>query len=106
MMKAHKFSNSKNDTTHYNRSIIEDLALFVFIPNVTNLEDSFNEFSKLRARPNDEFWLVDVSVWLKPEDAAKTKFFYTDVCNKKQDIHINIQVENQYIFQKIIKNFP
>ena len=88
MMKAHKFSNRKNDT-HYNRIIIEDLALFVFIPNVTNLEDSFNEFAKLRARPNDEFWLVDVSVWLKPKDAAKVKFFYTDVSNKKQDIHIS-----------------
>ena len=94
MMMAHKFSNLKNDT-YNNRSITEDLALFVFIPNVTDLEDSLNEFSKLRQingflkvleqvpRPNDEIWLVDVSVWLKPEDAARVKFFYTDVGNKK-----------------------
>ena len=47
MMMAHKFSNLKNDT-YNNRSITEDLALFVFIPNETDLEDSLNEFSKLR----------------------------------------------------------
>ena len=38
MMMAHKFSNLKNDA-YNNRSNTEDLALFVFIRNVTDLED-------------------------------------------------------------------
>ena len=116
MMIAYKFPNLKIDA-HYNRSITEDLALFVFIPNETDLEDSLNEFSKLRQingflkvleqvpRPNDEIWLVDVSVWLKPEDAAKPKFFYTDV-NTKQKTRDSIQFSCRNIslfFKKLYK---
>ena len=73
MMIAYKFPNLMIDA-HYNRSITEDLALFVFIPNKSNLEQSIIEFAKLRSderQINDEVWLVDVSAQLNPEDAAK-----------------------------------
>ena len=50
---------------------------------MTLLKVQFLKVQEQVPRPNDEIWLVDVSVWLKPEDAARVKFFYTDVGNKK-----------------------
>ena len=54
---AFKYPKLESET-HYNRSLSDDLLLFVFIPNDSNLELSINELVKLRSQhqrnPNHE----------------------------------------------------
>ena len=74
MKMAYKYPKLK-DETHYNRSVSNDLALFVFVPNESNLELSINHLVKLRSdlrMHNDEVWLLDVSAWSTPDHAAKS----------------------------------
>ena len=68
-----KFPNMINDV-HYNRSFTDDLSLFVFVPNDSNLDQSIDDFVKLRSERrmhNEEFWLLDVSAWPKVYHAVK-----------------------------------
>ena len=60
-----KFPNMINDT-YYSRSYTDDLSLFVFVPNDSNLDQSIDDFVKLRSERrmhNELFWLLDVSAW-------------------------------------------
>ena len=78
MKMAYKYPklNGESEIQHYNnRSISDDLALFVFIPNESNLELSINDLVKLRSdhrMHNDEIWLLDISAWTTPDNAAKS----------------------------------
>ena len=75
MKMAFKYPKLESET-HYNRSISDDLPLFVFIPNDFNLELSIDDLVKLRTQhqqiPNNEVWLLDISAWSTQYDAAKS----------------------------------
>ena len=62
--------------SQYNRSLSDDLSLFVFIPNDSNLELSIDDLVKLRSQHqrthNNEVWLLDVSAWSTQYHAAKS----------------------------------
>ena len=53
--------------SNYNRSLSDDLPLFVFIPNDSNLQLSIVDLTKLRSQhqriSSPEVWLLDVSAW-------------------------------------------
>ena len=46
---SYKFPKLVNEI-HYVRSFTEDLALFVFIPNDSNIDQSIDDFIKLRSQ--------------------------------------------------------
>ena len=73
---AFKYPKLEGDESHYNRtSSSDDLSLFVFIPNDSNLELSIDDLVKLRSQhqriPNHEVWLLDVSTWSTQYHATK-----------------------------------
>ena len=79
MKMAYKFPKLINETHYNNRSIIDDLALFVFIPNDSDIDQSINNFVKLRSEKrtyNDEVWLLDVSSWPSIYHAMKGQIIY------------------------------
>ena len=70
---SYKYPKLKGES-HYNRSLSDDVALFVFVPNDSNLDQSIDDFVKLRSERrmhNEEFWLLDVSAWPTVYHAAK-----------------------------------
>ena len=74
MKMAYKFPKLKAES-HYNRSLSDDVALFLFVPNDSNLKLSIDHFVKLRSEQrmhNDEVWLLDVSAWPTQYDAVKS----------------------------------
>ena len=75
MNMAFKYPKLESET-HYNRSLSDDLPLFVFIPNDSNLELSIDDLVKLRSQHqrthNHEIWLMDVSAWSTQYHAAKS----------------------------------
>ena len=70
---SYKFPKLVNES-HYIRIFTDDLALFVFIPNESNLDQSIKDFVKLRSEKrmyNKEFWLFDISPWPTVYHAGK-----------------------------------
>ena len=62
--------------SNYNRSLSDDLPLFVFIPNDSNLQLSIVDLTKLRSQhqriSSPEVWLLDVSAWSTQYHAVKS----------------------------------
>ena len=59
--------------THYNKSF-DDMDLHAFIPDELALEQSVNNFIKIRSerrRYNREFWILDISAWSTPFHASE-----------------------------------
>lgn len=74
MKMSYKYPKLKGES-HYNRSLSDDVALFVFVPNDSNLELSIGDIVKLRSDQkmhNHEVWLLDISAWSTPYHAAKS----------------------------------
>ena len=74
MKMVYKFPKLISETHYNNRSFIDDLALFVFIPNDSDIDQSIDNFVKLRSEKrtyNDEVWLLDVSAWPTITNAIK-----------------------------------
>ena len=82
MEMAFKYPKLDGESHYYNRSSSDDLPLFVFIPNDSNLELSINDLVKLRSQhqrnPNHEVWLLDVSAWSTQYHATKVALLYFD----------------------------
>ena len=79
-----KYPNLEGESLNYNRSLLDDLPLFVFIPNDSNLELSINDLVKLRSQHQrihnqvHEVWLLDISYWSTQYHAAKVVLLYFD----------------------------
>ena len=74
MKMVYKFPKLISETHYNNSSFIDDMALFVFIPNDSDIDQSINNFVKLRSEKrtyNDEVWLLDVSAWPTITNAIK-----------------------------------
>ena len=72
---AYKYPTLEGES-HHNRSLSDDLPLFVFIPNDSNLEKSINDLVRLRSQNqrmnSPEVWLLDVSAWSTQCHAVKS----------------------------------